>query len=124
MGGDGERHQDIQQGNLDNNLKIAEIISQVVYNYIAKKLGEYLYEVDIDVSFTGDSVSVEVEAEGSPIIDQSLLDATIDEATKLGIIVADMAKEGLIKPDEDKVSVLRKALRRLRELSKNSVGDA
>ncbi|CCC81479.1 hypothetical protein [Thermoproteus tenax] len=124
MGGDGERYQDIQQGNLDNNLKIAEIISQVVYNYIAKKLGEYLYEVDIDVSFTGDSVSVEVEAEGSPIIDQSLLDATIDEATKLGIIVADMAKEGLIKPDEDKVSVLRKALRRLRELSKNSVGDA
>lgn len=124
MGGDGERHQDIQQGNLDNNLKIAEIISQVVYNYIAKKLGEYLYEVDIDVSFTGDSVSVEVEAEGSPIIDQSLLDATVDEATKLGIIVADMAKEGLIKPDEDKVSVLRKALRRLRELSKNSVGDA
>lgn len=93
--------------------QVADFIADIVYEYISSRLGKRLVECYIDVKFDGSSVEVSVDIGASPLVDEDELSKIADEASELGIAVADMIKEGL-NLGVDKRRVLREALRRLK----------
>lgn len=94
-------------------VEVAEYISQVVYDYIVKELGDDIIEAEIEVAFRGDSVEVSVDAGAGLLVDDERLREVVERAAEIGVAVADMIKEGVIYPGEDRRRVLREALKRI-----------
>lgn len=107
----------------DPNLAIADLISEIIYKYIYNKLGRRLVEGYIEVKYDGASVEVSVDLGASPLVDEAELAEVADEAAELGVVLADMAKEGLLNTSEDKGRVLREALGRLKRQAEDRGGD-
>jgi hypothetical protein len=101
------------------NQEIANFIADIIYEYISSRLGKKLVECYIDVRFNGFSVEVSVDIGASPLVGEEELSKIADEASELGIAVADMVKEGL-NLGVDKRRVLREALRRLKGVQEDS----
>lgn len=72
---------------------INEFISSQVLRYIEKKLGDAAKHITILVSYTGDSVEVNVDVDASMLLDDSYLQRVVDEAAELGVCLADLVKE-------------------------------
>ncbi|MEL9991787.1 MAG: hypothetical protein QXP98_05615 [Thermoproteus sp.] len=111
----GEREERNQQPPLREEADIAEYITEIIYEYISRELGDDFFEAEIEVAFRGDSVEVSVDAGASPLVEDERLNRVVERAAELGVVVADMIKEGVIKPGDDKRRVLKEALRRLGE---------
>jgi len=92
---------------------VAELISEVVYEYISRELGEEFLEAEIEVAFDGRSVEVSVDAGASALVEEERLREVVDRAAELGVAVADLIKEGKIQPGGDRRHVLKEALRRI-----------
>ncbi|MEZ0319053.1 MAG: hypothetical protein ABWK05_03540 [Pyrobaculum sp.] len=83
-------------------VEISSFISSQVEEYLEKKLGQLLKGASVAVSYTQDGVEVDVEVDASILADDSYLHKVVEEATRLGICIADMVKEkGWPPSDED-----------------------
>mgnify|MGYP001770632743 CR=1 FL=1 len=102
-----------QARGIKEEVDIAEYISQVIYDYIARELGDDIVEAEIEVSFKEDSVEISVDAGASLLVDDEKLKEVVEKAAEVGVAVADMIKEGVIYPGEDRRRVLKEALRRV-----------
>ncbi|MGC8582730.1 MAG: hypothetical protein ACP5KY_00080 [Thermoproteus sp.] len=96
-------------------VNVAELISEVVYEYLSRELGEEFVEAEVEVAFDGNSVTVSVEAGAGALVEEDRLREIVDKAAELGITVADLVKEGAVQPSDDRRHVLREALKRIRE---------
>lgn len=94
-------------------VEAAEYISEIVYDYITKELGNDIVEAEVEVVFKEDSVEISVDVGAGLLVDDERLKDVIEKAAEIGIAVADMIKEGVIYPGEDRRRVLREALRRI-----------
>jgi len=71
----------------------AQLITELVYEYLERRLGKLLYFAEIRVDFRDDSTEVEVSVDASPLIDEERLRRIVDEAAEFGVAVSDVIRE-------------------------------
>ena len=88
----------------------AQIITELVYEYLERRLGRLLYFARISVNFREDSTEVDVEVDASPLVDDEVLNKVVDEAAEFGIRVGDVVRE--LMGSALSLEELREAVRR------------
>ncbi|MEM1597755.1 MAG: hypothetical protein QXP31_05605 [Pyrobaculum sp.] len=84
-------------------VEISSFISSQVEKYLEKRLGQLLKGASVAVSYTQDGVEVDVEVDASVLAEDSYLQEVVEDATRLGICIADVVKEKGWPPSEEDV---------------------